>query len=441
MKLSLILEAIDRMTAPVRKATGAVSGLTSATKRATGPMARLSSLVQRTAVDHERLGRMATRTGQAIGTGLRRIGIGMIFAAGALSTLPIAFASAVFKAGMHFDKGFAAKVTAVTAKLQASFASFLVKIGNAGVFDMIVAKLQAVSGWVDRMAANGSLDRWAKQIGQALTNLGNWLGTIDWIGVASDIFGIAKAIFAVGQFLANIGGGGLAGLFNVGIVAVIAKMSVGLYSLGAALGVVSIAGAPLWAVVGVIGALAAGAFLVWRNWDSVKAGIAGAWDWIKTKAGEAVEGIVSFFSGMWGGIKSAFAAGVQMLWNTLPAWFRGIISGTAFVVRTVTSAIGNLAPQAGPSNRPARGATPHTAPQVPMRSLKAGPTLKMAPPLKHGPPLASAAPKKGRPEQGGTAMVKVHVTTDKGLTARPTKVAAKGMHAEVNVGRAMGHFA
>lgn len=471
MKLSLILEAIDKMTAPVRKATGAVSSLdksmdqaskpvarlsaaTTATgvaigrlakpamaaanavdrvggsvSKASSPMARLSGLVTRTTVDHERLGKMATRTGEAIGTGLRRIGIGIIFAAGALSTLPVAFASAVVQAGMKYDKGFANKVTAVTSKLQMTFMSFLLNIGQAGVFDMIVSKLQLVSAWIDRMAANGSLARWANQIGQALTSAGQWLSSIDWPKVAADIFGVAKAIFAVGQFLATLGGGGLSGLFNVAIVAIIAKVSIGLYSVGAALGVVSIAGAPLWAVVGVIGALAAGAFLVWRNWDSVKAGIAGAWDWIKVKAGEAVDGITGFFSGMWGGIKSAFSAGVAMLWNGLPLWFRGIITGASFVVRAVTSAVNERQMPSGAAPRPARGATPRIAPVSPLR------------PLKMSAPLATSKPSSRPMAPPGNATVTLHVTSDRGVKVQPTKIAAKEMDVYVNRGRMMGPFA
>jgi hypothetical protein len=423
MKLSLIIEAIDKATAPLRKVTAATGGATRAmdklgdqAQQATGPLARLSRLIQRTSVDTARLHAIGYRTGRTIGTLARVTAQGVTIGAGLAVTGLTAFISTVVRAGMTYDKGFSAKVNASTGKLKATMARFLLSVGRAGVFEFIVRQLQTLVAWTDRMAANGSLQRWARQVSDALVSVGRWLGGIDWVGVAKDIAAIGRAVFNVGRFLASVGGGGFSGLFNLAIVAVIGKMTFSLYGLGTALGIVSIAGAPLWAVVAVIGAIGAGAFLVYRNWDAIKGRLAAIWEGMKSAVAGAANAIVGFLQGMWGGIKTAFAAGVKLLWNTLPLWFRGILTGATFVVRTVAGAISG-SPSATPAPAPSR---------------------RPVAPLVLGAPVQSQRNVRAGAGAAARGEISLHVTADPGVTIRPTKIVEpRNTAIEVVTGRAM----
>lgn len=422
MKLSLIIEAIDRASAPMRKVTAATGGATRAidklgdqSSKSAGPMARLSGIIRRTTVDTARLNAIGYRAGRTIGTVMRVGAQAAAIGIAALASGAVAISSAVIKAGMAYDKGFAAKVAKSTATISQTYSRFLLAIGKAGVFDFIANQLQSVAGWVERLAATGALDRWAKQIGSALVSVGQWLAGIDWIGFAKDIFAIGRAVFNVGRFLASIGGGGFSGLFNLAVVAVIGKMAFALYGLGAALGIVSIAGAPLWAVVAVIAAIGAGAFLVYRNWNTIKERLNAVWEGLKSAVAGAANAIVSFFQGMWSGIKGAFAAGVQILWNSLPLWFRGILTGATFVVRTVAGA-GGAQPPAQPAAAPVR-------------------------PLRLGAPVA-VAPRSSAASAVQRSQISLHVTTDRGVTVRPTKIdAPRSAGIELNTGKAMAGVA
>lgn len=472
MKLSLIIEAIDRATAPVSKIVKANKSLGASSQAAStsvgslgrkisttakegagagralattasnvanvgrqasraetgiGRLARQlrvlsrrpSLLIVRTKVDQRALSRFAEGVGRWAGGLGVAIGAGVGTAFAASITLPLTLARAALDAGVRLDKGFASKLTIISKKLSGTWDGFLLKVGKAGVFDFVIAKLTELSAWVDKLAASGQLDKWAKSIAASVIEIGNVIASVNWTAVAADVFEIAKAIGALGKFIAALGGGGLGGLFNVAIVAIIGKIGFALYGLGAALGVVSIAGAPLWLVVGAIAGLAAGAFLVYRNWSSIQAGLSAVWEGIKNRVASAVSAIIAFYGGMWTQIKSAFATGAAMIWNSLPLWLRGIFSGTAFVIRTVAGAIsGQTSRASSPSlNRP-------SAP--PLRPLRTGPPVTFSPTQRQAP---SARP--------GNAQVSLHITTDPGVKVRPTKLAANGVDLAVNRGRAM----
>lgn len=469
LKLSLVLEAIDRISKPVAKTVDSVRGLGRsstaasvsvgrlATKidqaarvapvarvalansaseiravgrsadRSSGQVSRLarriavlsrrpSLLVVRTRVNEAGLRQFekgAGRWGERIG---RVIGLGLAGAFSATIALPLILGRAAFDAGRRLDKGFASKTTAIFGQLSKAFDSFLLKIGRAGVFDFVIAQLSKFNAWVQRLSADGTLDKWANTIATAVLRIGKAIVAVDWIALATNIFAVGKFVFYVARAVAKLGGGGLGGLFNVAIVAIIAKIGFGLYSLGTALGIVSIAGAPLWAVVAVIGALAAGAFLVWRNWKSISALLSNAWAALLGAAQAAANGIVSFFSGIWGTIKTAFSTGAQIVWNALPNWFRGILSGAAFVLRTV---IGSATPP-GPSGV----AQPRSGRPV-------------VPPLGRSP----SAPNRNSNSPPGTAKISLHVSADPGVRVRTRELQTTGLAVNVNRGRAMASFA
>lgn len=93
---------------------------------------------------------------------------------------------------------------------------------------------------------------------------------------------------------------------------------------------------------------------------------------------------------------------------------------------------------------------PKPAPDLPRRVpnsplLRSEPRAPLQRPARQSPLLPGRAPVQW-PTQSKTAPaakgeIKLHVTTDKGVSVRPTKVAATNLDLEVNTGRAMGGFA
>ncbi len=133
--------------------------------------------------------------------------------------------------------------------------------------------------------------------------------------------------------------------------------------------------------------LAGAAYLVWKNWDGIKAGaillwqdisaaVVAAWEWIKSKAGviwdavsgrirAVVDGVKAYLSGAWAVITGIFSgdggrirAGLQMMWNgvntILGGWparlmeigknvVQGLINGISGMAGAVKDALGGVA--------------------------------------------------------------------------------------------------
>lgn len=98
---------------------------------------------------------------------------------------------------------------------------------------------------------------------------------------------LASTLAAVGTALAGIVTVG--GALLLGVSAVLGPLAMAKLTLGA----LAISGKalllPVLGVVGAIGLLAAGAWLVYENWDQIKAWFGGVWDFLKTKASETAE--------------------------------------------------------------------------------------------------------------------------------------------------------
>lgn len=84
---------------------------------------------------------------------------------------------------------------------------------------------------------------------------------------------------------------------------------------------------PIGLIIAAIVLLIAGIVLLVKNWDTVKAAGAAAWEWIKGAWSSAatwmntnvVQPVARFFSGLWDGVKGA--------WNGTVSFFEGIGSG------------------------------------------------------------------------------------------------------------------
>lgn len=217
--------------------------------------------------------------------------------------------------------------------LKDRFTLFALEIANNGAFDAVKARVEQFGGWLDQLENSGKGKEIAMRISDKLVKFLDWLAEIDWLAVGAQLLSLAQAIGRIVGFIADLGGGGLEGFFNMVVYAMIIKFTFALGGLAAAFGVVSIAGAPLFAIVAVIALLAGAAFLLWRNWDKVAAWWSGLWQRIVEISRNARVGVISAVVGMWNRAKGAFRAGVNAIWNALPGWMRKVLTGASFLIR------------------------------------------------------------------------------------------------------------
>ncbi len=256
----------------------------------------------------------------------------------AVTAIPVLFTGlvkSIITAGVDLDKGFGRKFKSLTSKLSSQWSGFLLTIGQSGVFDFVIAKLEQFTKWIDKLKTSGKLDEWAKQIGDSLVSVGEWIAGIKWDEVGSQLLKIASGLAAVAAIMSKVDFGTV---IDIAVVSVIGKISFGLYGLATALGVVSIAGAPIWVVVAVIAAVAAGAYLVYSNWSKISAWFGGLWKSFGAKVKSGLDAILEHLKGMWENAKRVFSDSVSAIWNMLPGWMRKVLNGGTFSFRV----LGNL---------------------------------------------------------------------------------------------------
>ena len=196
---------------------------------------------------------------------------------------------------------------------------FQLKIGEKGAFDTAKGIL---SGWLDqlqRAEQDGSLDRWASKISTALgsmmTTVAGVLTSIDW---PKFITGIGSVVEGLATFVGMIGG--LQGILDLGVAAMIGGLTIQLAGLGAVLTTTggALALTPWGWFVGAVAAVAGIAYIVIRNWGPIS----------------------GFFKNLWSGIVQATAPAVRFLtalflnftpvglvirhWRPLTQFFRGL---------------------------------------------------------------------------------------------------------------------
>ena len=119
----------------------------------------------------------------------------------------------------------------------------------------------------------------AAQLGQQLIPIG--LQLIGWVSKLFDWF--SKLSPSTQKWI----------LIGAGLLAVLGPIVGVVGALATAIGFLI---SPVGLVVFAIAALIAAGVLLWKNWDEVSAKLAAAWEWVKTAAGNAVDGIVDWFS-------------------------------------------------------------------------------------------------------------------------------------------------
>lgn len=87
-------------------------------------------------------------------------------------------------------------------------ANFQLQIANAGVFQFLEGRLQRLLTYANQLAESGALQRWAQQISTALVNAATaaeqWVRSVDWKGVASDLLTVGKVIWYIVRALAGL---------------------------------------------------------------------------------------------------------------------------------------------------------------------------------------------------------------------------------------------
>lgn len=224
------------------------------------------------------------------------------------------------------------------AQLRKMLYMFQGKVAGSGVFDWALGQLNRFFAYIRKISANGSLDGLAKRISKFMTDTGdkiiNFVKTTDWKAVGKDIGALGTALGGIAtglNLVSTLGGGGITGLLNLfvagkvfgftramlGLVAPIWSVSTALFTLDAA-------ALPITAVVALIAAVAAGAWLVYSNWSS----------W-----GPKIKG---FFQGLWDGIKAI----MPKSWGDLLPF---LANPPAFIAGKVVSALGaKMGPAASP---------------------------------------------------------------------------------------------
>ncbi|MCF8504788.1 MAG: hypothetical protein K9G59_07725 [Caulobacter sp.] len=201
------------------------------------------------------------------------------------------------------------------------------KIGiGAALLPTLNRAVVAITEWI----AAHRVDVISK-VSAVVSQLSVSLAKVDWIAFAD---GIGNALVLGTKLFVWIGG--LEGIITGGGIAAIAGLTNGIFGLAVALGVAT---GPVGWIILAVGALAAGAFFLWRNWSKVS----------------------KWFGDMWTGLATKFKVGAAAVWNALPPWLRFILKGIAFVVKFASpvgaaASVAGAAVRAGAQPRPAVGA-------------------------------------------------------------------------------------
>lgn len=176
-------------------------------------------------------------------------------------------------------------------KLSDSWLQFKLAIMNAGLFDWMKGKLQLLNDTIDKMAADGTLQKWATDVSNRITMVlqAGWT-------FATRVYEIFQKLSGYLQMAADYVGGWenlamvLAGIAFaptlISTAAGLVQIAMGLSMLGAALMANPI-------MLG-IAAIVAGAAAVYLNWEPIKAFFVDLWGTITAGAQKVVDAIARF---------------------------------------------------------------------------------------------------------------------------------------------------
>lgn len=213
---------------------------------------------------------------------------------------------------------------------------FTQKTMESGPFEQLKGQLRGVLSELNRMAEDGSLAEYAAKTGEAISGIvkGVWeLGKgivyvtstlADWVGgwknlaIAIGVIKLAPLIFSIGKLGWTIGvvATNLV-MFATGTATAGAAWMAfaGLLGKGAMLAFTAFRTLAAFMLANPIGlaltALGAAAYLLWQNWDTVKAGLLAVWEAVKSAGIAAFEALKSAVGGVidWLAEKTAWIFG------------------------------------------------------------------------------------------------------------------------------------
>lgn len=86
--------------------------------------------------------------------------------------------------------------------LKDGWSDFMLRVGQAGVFDTVKSKLQGVLNWLNSKLDDGSIDEWAKRVSVELEKVVNWVSSLtesDWSGFLATLKSAADGFIAIGK--------------------------------------------------------------------------------------------------------------------------------------------------------------------------------------------------------------------------------------------------
>ena len=155
-------------------------------------------------------------------------------------------------------------------------------------------------------------------IGPLLIIIGKVVSAIATIGSA------IGTVLSVGAKVISFGGTLIAGLGKVASVIT-----------GVVIPAITAIGAPVWIVIGIVGALVAACVAVYKNWEELSAFASKAWSSITKSVGDAAKGIGEFFTNMVEG----FGQFIRDIGETISGSFNDFIENTGEFITNITNKI------------------------------------------------------------------------------------------------------
>lgn len=86
--------------------------------------------------------------------------------------------------------------------LKDRWTGFMLKVGQAGIFDKVKAKLEGFLSWLDKKLADGSIEKWAQNVSDELKKVVDWVSSLtesDWSGFLSSLKTAGDGFLAIGK--------------------------------------------------------------------------------------------------------------------------------------------------------------------------------------------------------------------------------------------------
>ncbi|CAG0966965.1 hypothetical protein MTYP_01046 [Methylophilaceae bacterium] len=197
----------------------------------------------------------------------------------------------------------------LTAMAKDYYTRFLRTIGDKGVFDKIKGQLKGLLDIFDGWVQSGQFDALAQQISDDLVHvieeLSTWVRSVDWPAFYNSL---KETISSVRSFISAIGGLktiliALGVVMLAGPVSAIGQIIFGiwklipaLFALGKAFAFLLLSNPILLAIGVAIAAIAGAAYLIYKNWEPIKAWFKELWENIKTIADQVWEHLKTIFA-------------------------------------------------------------------------------------------------------------------------------------------------